>query len=705
MLKSKQWARNGQDLRQIRPSLDFLPLDSDWKWSDMKTYFLAGILLLLGTALVATQDVEGASDVVEEQFSKKVKNARVSFMYLRERPYTKFASQQSNLYVGGDVILSENETWGDPQSASFHPYTDPGQITDPSKAKVDAVILNRLHVTQPVTITIPSRTLSITVNQLHIERGASLRFYGGPAVIAVAREIIVDDGVLSFDSTNPGDVLDALNSLGLGPLRGGRVGWRIRVGERVDSRIRNELNNQGGSGVLPTSFLSGWVDAPGFGEFNASEIDAGIVMLYRHVATELKQAHLNRQRASTIKWANASTSLPEPSQDFRYKTELDSVKTAILSVRDQLDLRLLRRMVDIKTPEGISRSVAVYAKGDSLENQSEPDTATLEVQNPQSHSVGFLTKDPESVDQLRLALRLRLSADPWTVDLVRRRLSKDGEILGGIFTRCVLTATGLPPGVLKAIVNLENDLLDMDLTLNRALAGTFLAQLALPLGVPFTFRWISTEDSTISGSALTLRVSLQRNANAAEFTITDGVVRNNSSRSIRIAYAKASDRFLTFAPPLVVKPSESKELPIGQSTRQSWEIPREAVTWPDIDPSSAAVMFDIPDQNEVLQSIAVENHLSVYDQLKNRHLQKVILEVNYEVRASTGNIIKVPGERVSLAPAGGQGNSATLRFIKPQSGAVTVIVSGQAIYDIEQVALKTKRFDTSAVNIGNDMLP
>ena len=59
----------------------------------------------------------------------------------------------------------------------------------------------------------------------------------------------------------------------------------------------------------------------------------------------------------------------------------------------------------------------------------------------------------------------------------------------------------------------------------------------------------------------------------------------------------------------------------------------------------------------------------------------------------------------SLAPAGGQGDSVVLQFIKPKTGSIFVIVSGQDVYDDSTVEIREKRFDTVAVNIGDDMLP
>lgn len=691
----------------------------------MKAYAVLGIFLFVSKVLAVHEASAVDKFTANQLFDNAVGSRTLSLLYLADRPYINAVYQDWLYFLGGDITISGEERWGDPQTKAFQPISnlenpvppintmdkpvggsiigwsgsDAGKVR---KVDYDILQLDRLHVTGPAKITIPSRPLLIQVNKIVFETGATVTFSGGPVFVQAQKLSAPKNSTLQSLVSNEVRIsvtADATTRKNVEESTGALVVEELAENLADPNYYRKDPNRYAREMYF---VLLGGTD---YFESIKQISDAGVFQLYRNIITELQQAQLKRQRARAIKWAKISASLPVPRQNFFYQDELASVQAAILEERKKLDQTLLRRIVSIKTREGISRSVAVYAKGDSLDNDIEPDTATLEIQNTQSRAVGILTKDPESVDQLRLYLRLRLSADPWSDDLVRRELSKDGEVLRGLFTRCELKATGFPPGVLKANVNLDNDLLDMDLTLNRALAGTFLAQLTLPLGVPFTFSWTSTEDPTISGNGLTFRISLQRNVNAGEFKLADGVVHNISGRTIRIAYAKAEGKFLAFDPPLVVKPSESKKLPIDQKTTRSLEIPRAAVTWPDIDPSAAALMFDIPDQNEVLQSIVIENHLSVYDQIKNRHLQKVLLEVEYEVRANTGNVIKVPGEKVSLAPAGGQGNSATLRFIKPQSGSVTVIVSGRAIYDIEEVPLKLKRFDTTAVNIGNDMLP
>jgi hypothetical protein len=643
-----------------------------------RKYLWGGCLIALLTlgSLPANSLGQDASRVWEELS----KETNASVLLGSQRP--KIDPNTDVLVVGGNLEIAGNESW----SASDLPT--PG-VPIRNSAPTAVIVIGKLHIIGVVQIHLPATRVMLWADEILLESGAKLIFtqpsvklqYSTSGRMIGAPPMSEDSSVAMLASRVIASGMD-VPSL---PTTGG---------DRAFS-LSNVLQLPSGSSEVKFD--------DSMHPYLFGILEAGKLKMYEAVNDGLRLAALHDRRAEGLAWVKTARSLPDPDAASPYKDRFGQLSAEILSERKQFDKSLLIRTFYIDQPgSGVQRPLTAYAVGDSLDNTVEPDIATVQATNDGPHSLAILTKDPISTEQLRLYMSAKLSADPWMVEMLRKNLRAMGENVAGIFTRrSSLKAVGLPAGVIRSEATLDGDLIDLDLTLDRSMAGIILTRLCSPLGLAIQFSWTSTDDPQVVGQ-MTIRVTLQRNSDIT-YDVSGLKVTNTSTRSIAVGYVgnDIGDYWAV-----------NKEVPAGSalSVADSFGkgsrlvVPREAVTWPLIDPNDAALMFQIPDANELLQSISISNRLSAYDNANQRHLQKALLRLRYEVRG-TGSAVTIEGGTVVLAPAGTEGFRAERRFVKPLTGAVSVAVSGTAVYDTGPVNLKEKRFDTTDVNVADDMLP
>lgn len=398
--------------------------------------------------------------------------------------------------------------------------------------------------------------------------------------------------------------------------------------------------------------------------------------------------------------------MPQYTLDGKEGDTYRKALAALLELRRTAVPALWFDRISIQQEGSVTRELLVFTDGQSLEPQLSPTGLLLRTNSIAGKAtLGITTYDPQEVQRVTLHVDAEMSLDPWlaslgTRELVRRQALPVGSDIPSPFGAWRLTpAPRQDRGVEKLEVTAFGSTLHIALTLRPGEAGLALQQLASRNGLPLKFDWESLRDPTITGSNLTLSLSLARLL-APEIAVKDGLVNNRGRWPVTLEYYRADGGYRPFKRgPQSIEPGKSETLDVAMGDVPSRAtVPAQAV-YNNLDWSTALAEFT-GSPTEVIERVIVTNELPAFDAQRGGRLERVRVSVAY----TRGTERQLAGP-YDLSSAGSYAASVEVPFVRRGPGNRSIVLEGVAYYENGQQRLVAMPTERLGVSISEDNLP
>jgi hypothetical protein len=423
---------------------------------------------------------------------------------------------------------------------------------------------------------------------------------------------------------------------------------------------------------------------------------------------DLLDAIAEQDRAKIVRVYREYATKPrhDPMQDFQ--ATYANLTEKFENIRIRYVLPLWHRREEVITPSGLLRLADLFVEGASLKNNVAPTEVLLHgYQIGGKQKVGFLTHS-SAEDEITLHFDTEMTIPEWLEVALRKKLTASNEELSGIFYDWKVTPApdSLPNGVKRVKISVLNETWRWEVTLDGSLAAFVMAQLASPLGLPFSFDWKFSGDEAIAGRTFTVRPSLARRRSMG-LQLSGTTVTNAGTRPALIEYVRvAADAFYPLNPPLALQIGESKQIPLPAGTDPSQiSIPIAAVLHEASSDLASTGDFVIAETTSVFETVTLENLIPA--RLQDRQQSVRYLEVQIEQFLGSAEPFEVnDGGKHQLNSESLPGSSKSIKFLRPQGVPRRYRVSGRIEYQGGgNQPLLPKVFDFTSIDIDTSWLP
>ncbi|MDQ1593239.1 MAG: hypothetical protein QOG71_3866 [Pyrinomonadaceae bacterium] len=414
--------------------------------------------------------------------------------------------------------------------------------------------------------------------------------------------------------------------------------------------------------------------------------------------------------------AQASENLPELTLLFRkiesfprYNLEAGdrqpyaTLMTSLLKRRQEISGWLRSRQITVSV-DGVGRTVEVFSEGLGKEYWIAPSDLLVRAINIRGKEyVGYVTRNQQDPNEIRLSLTAELRTDPWLFKEVERQIMAEGGRASVDLQRNI-ELTAVPPsgeGVIESTARIDGNLLFITMKLERERGYLALVRLA-EAGLPVRLRWTYIKNRGITGELTPVVVTLSRRASAS-LLLTDGKLKNTSTSALTLHYVTLKNgSFRRLNQPKTLEPgTEIRLVELNVDPSEFGSITGEAIQY-DVAPDTVLEKFLVLEVSSILQDITVTNHLPAADEVRARFLNLVEVKIT---RIDVNDQELESLENLKLSPANASGSSVRMTVKRAMNGSLRFRVTGMAIYTNGSQKLKERIVEGSTIDITDDWLP
>jgi len=369
-------------------------------------------------------------------------------------------------------------------------------------------------------------------------------------------------------------------------------------------------------------------------------------------------------------------------------------------LRTQLLPPVYRGSITVQPSVGIPTVLTRFVENGSLQSWIAPTEALVSAREiGGKHVLGFVQRDSQANDRIRLVFDADLGLDPALSVLVSKQLEQTGQTVAGMFSNWKLTAPNLSAeGIDNFEVKVLNNTLQISLTLDAAEGNVALWRLGTGLGLPLTLQYECTANTSIKGS-LSLPLSLARRSRP-DIEVSNGSVANTGRTAVTIDYFMLGDSPVSIQPLTIPADNKPVKLPLPDGTdlsKTALKVPAQAVWYSGRDPFSLQD-FDTTQSGGLIQTIQVQNLLPALNAKLNLPLDYVQVSVIYTV-GEGDQAVEAKAGPYRLSAAGSDDSEVNVPFLRPSTGKYSFRVEGIAFYDKRRSSFRLKSDPTNEATI------